>query len=130
MEDNKSFIDDLGIDAFEANIKIAFLAVISNSGELIYQTENWDISNQTKALLNLIQDEKSIIIDGQNFVVVSTYSDGIIASSDSGMGHIILAPFQGGVLISYAMPQVDPNRVLDFLKTYTLRLIGKLKVSK
>ena len=126
MDDIKSFIEDLGIAAFEANIKIAGLAVVSNSGELIHHTENWDISNQTDALLNLLKGEKSIIIQGYNFIVVKANNDGIIATSESGMGHIILAPFQKGILISYAMPQANPNEALDFLKHYVLGLNSKI----
>lgn len=126
MDDIKSFIEDIGIAAFEANIKIAGLAVVSNSGELIYHTENWDISNQIDALLNLLKGEKSINIQGQNFIVVKANNDGIIATSESGMGHVILAPFQKGILISYAMPQADPNEALDFLKHYVLGLNSKI----
>ena len=126
MDDIKSFIEDLGIAAFEANIKIAGLAVVSNSGELIHHTENWDISNQTDALLNLLKGEKSIIIQGQNFIVVKANNDGIIATSESGMGHVILAPFQKGILISYAMQQADPNKALDFLNHYVLGLNEKI----
>lgn len=126
MDDIKSFIEDLGIAAFEANIKIAGLAVVSNSGELIHHTENWDITNLINALLNLQKGEKSIIIQGQNFIVVKANHDGIVATSESGMGHVILAPFQKGILISYAMPQADPNEALDFLKQYALRLNEKI----
>jgi uncharacterized protein (AIM24 family) len=126
MDDIKSFIEDLGIAAFEANIKIAGLAVVSNSGELIHHTENWDISNQTDALLNLLKGEKSIILQGHNFIVVKANNDGIIVTSESGMGHVILAPFQKGILISYAMPQANPNEALDFLKHYVLGLNSKI----
>ncbi|MFX0010537.1 MAG: hypothetical protein ACFE9R_09495 [Candidatus Hermodarchaeota archaeon] len=126
MDDVKNFIEDIGIAAFEANIKIAGLAVVSNSGELIYYTENWEISNQIDALLNLLKGENSIILQGQNFIVVKANNDGIIATSESGMGHVILVPFQKGILISYAIPQADPNEVLDFLKQYVMGLNSKI----
>jgi hypothetical protein len=126
MDDVKSFIEDIGIAAFEANIKIAGLAVISNSGELIYYTENWDISTQIDSFLNLLKGEKSIIIQGQKFIVTKANNEGIIASSESGMGHVILVPFQKGVLISYAIPKANPNEALDFLKHYVLGLNSKI----
>jgi hypothetical protein len=126
MNDIKSFIGDLSIDAFEANIKIAGIAVVSDSGKLIYQTENFDISNQTKAILNLFEGERSIILNGHTFLVVGINKTGIIATSESGMGHIIIVPFQGGVLLSYAMPKADPAQALNFLKNYAMRLNGVL----
>ncbi len=39
----KSIIDDIGIKAFENSVNIASLAVISDSGELVYQTTNMDL---------------------------------------------------------------------------------------
>ncbi|KKM90317.1 hypothetical protein LCGC14_1239790, partial [marine sediment metagenome] len=39
---------------------------------------------------------------------------------------VIFVPFQGGVLVSYAMPQADPPKALTFLKTYTNELNGKV----
>jgi hypothetical protein len=126
MDDIKNFIDDLGITAFETNIKIAGVAVVSDSGNIIFQTENWDITNQTKTILSVIKGERSIALNGAKFSVVETTTDGIIASSESGMGHIIFAPFEEGVLVSYAMPQADPSKALVFLKSYAMRLNGKI----
>ncbi|NHJ24982.1 MAG: hypothetical protein EAX89_10425 [Candidatus Lokiarchaeota archaeon] len=126
MVDIKNFIDDLGIDAFETNIKIAGVAIVSDSGRLVFQTDNWDISNQTKAILKVIKGEQSIVLNGAKFLVTAMNNNGIIASNESGMGHTIFVPFQGGVLVSYAMPQADTSKALDFLKGYALKLNGKL----
>jgi hypothetical protein len=126
MDDIKNFIDDLGIDAFEANIKIAGIAVVSNSGNIIHQTDNWDLKKHTKKILNVIKGERAIDLNGNNFSVNKKSSKGIIATNERGMGHVIIAPFQGGVLVSYAMPQANPSNVLNFLQTYATRLNGKI----
>lgn len=126
MDELKSIVDDLGIVAFEANIKIAALAVVSNNGTLIYQTSNWDLNNQTGTILNVFKGEKSFVLSDVKYSVVETTSEGIIGSSNSGMGHVIIVPFQGGLLVSYAMPQADPRKALSFLKTHSMKLNGKL----
>ena len=126
MVEIKNFIDDLGITAFEANIKLAGLAIISDSGDLIHQTDNWNLRNQTGTIINVINGEKTFDISGGKFSVIETNSDGIIASSDSGMGFIIFALFQGGVLLSYAMPNADPSLALTFLKNNAMRLNGQI----
>ena len=126
MDEIKKIIDELGIDALESNTKIAGVAVVSDSGNIIFQTDNWDLTNQTNIILNVIKGARSFVLNDGEFSVVETTTEGIIGTNDSGMGHIIFAPFQGGVLVSYAMPQADPPKALAFLKTYAIRLNGKV----
>jgi len=126
MDEIKKLIDELGIDALESNTKIAGVAVVSDSGNIVFQTDNWDLTNQTNIILNVIKGARSFVLNDGEFSVVETTTEGIIGTNDSGMGHIIFAPFQGGVLVSYAMPQADPPKALAFLKNYAMRLNGKL----
>jgi len=126
MDEIKKIIDELGIDALESNTKIAGVAVVSDSGNIVFQTDNWDLTNQTNIILNVIKGARSFVLNDGEFSVVETTTEGIIGTNDSGMGHIIFAPFQGGVLVSYAMPQADPPKALAFLKIYAMRLNGKV----
>ena len=126
MDEIKKIIDELGIAALEANTKIAAVAVVSDSGDLVFQTDNWDLTNQTNIILNVIKGDRSFVLNDGEFSVVETTTEGIIGTNDSGMGHVIFAPFQGGMLVSYAMPQADPPKALDFLKSYAMRLNGKV----
>jgi len=126
MDEIKKIINELGIDALESNTKIAGVAVVSDSGNIVFQTDNWDLTNQTNVILNVIKGDRSFVLNDGEFSVVETTTEGIIGTNDSGMGHIIFVPFQGGVLVSYAMPQADPPKALAFLKTYAIRLNGKV----
>ena len=126
MDEIKKIIDELGIDALESNTKIAEVAVVSDSGNIVYQTDNWDITNQTNVILNVMKGDRSFVLNDGEFSVVETTTAGIIGTNDSGMGHIIFAPFQGGVLVSYALPRADPPKALVFLKSYAMRLNGKV----
>lgn len=126
MDEIKNIIDDLGIASLESNTKIAGVAVMSDSGNIVFQTDNWDLTNQTNIILNVIKGDRSFILSDGEFSVVETTTEGIIGTNDSGMGHVIFVPFQGGVLISYAMPQADPPKALAFLKTFAMRLNGKV----
>lgn len=126
MTDIKSIVEDIGIKALENSVKIASLAVISDSGELIYQTSNMDLTNQTQVILNVIHGEKSFNLNGMTFLVEKATNKGIIATEDKGMGHILIISFQGGFLISYAMPQADVESVFSFLKSNLVSLNGIL----
>ena len=126
MDEIKKIIDELGIAALETNIKIASVAVMSDSGSIIFQTENWDLSNQTNNILNAIKGARSFVFNNLEFSVVETTPEGIIGTNNDGMGHVIIAPFQGGILVSYAMPQANPLKALSFLKSFAMRLNGKV----
>jgi len=126
MDEIKNIINDLAINALETSIKIAAVAVVSDSGNLVIQTENWDLNNQTNIILNVIKGERSFVLSNVKYSVVENTTEGIIGTNDSGMGHIIIVPFQGGVLVSYAMPQANPPKALLFLKNFAMRLNGKL----
>ena len=126
MEEIKAIIDELGINALETNTKIAGVAVMSNLGKVIIQTSNWDLTKETNIVLTVIKGASSFNLSGTDFNIVEKTTEGIIATNNRGMGHIIFAPFQGGVLVAYAMPRADPLKALSFLKTYTMRLNGKV----
>ena len=126
MDEIKKLIDELGITTFEANMKIAGFAVVSDSGKVVFQTDNWDLTNQTNMIFNIIKGDHSFFLNDVEFSVVETTAEGIIGTADSGMGHVIFTPFQGGVLVSYAMPRADPHSTLSFLKTFAMRLNGKV----
>lgn len=126
MDEIKDIIDDLGISTLENNLKIAGFAVVSDSGNIVFQTKNWDLTNQTSIILNVIKGDRSFVLSDLEFSVVETTDEGIVGTNESGMGHVIFTPFQGGVLVSYAMPQADPPKALSFLKTFAMRLNGKV----
>ncbi|MEJ2249023.1 MAG: hypothetical protein P8Y70_03495 [Candidatus Lokiarchaeota archaeon] len=126
MEKIKDIIDDIGNAALEENTKIASLAIISNSGKVIHQTKNFDLTNQTDVILDIINGDNQFILNNSEFDVTYTSSEGIIGTNKNGMGYVIILPFQGGVLVSYVMPKADPIEALNFLKTYTKRLNGKV----
>jgi hypothetical protein len=126
MDEIKSIIDDLGIAALETSIKIAAVAVVSDSGKLIMQTENWDLTNQTNIILNIIKGERSFVLNNVKYTVVSYTPEGIIGTNENGMGHVLFVPFQGGILVSYAMPQANPPKALNFLNNFAMRLNRKI----
>jgi len=128
MEEIKKIIEDLGIEAFESSMNIAGLAVMSDSGKLVFQTENWDLTKQTKSIMAVINGDSSLEISGTCFSVSQATPEGIITTNEAGMGHIIIVPFQGGFLLSYAMPHADAENVIKFLKTHVVKLNGKIEL--
>jgi hypothetical protein len=127
MDEIKKIVDEISNASLEANIKIAALAILAKSGKIVHQTKNFDLANQITSILNAVKGGTSFILNNLKFIVIGNPSGGIIGTNKDGMGHIIIIPFQGGVLVSYAMPQADPTKALEFLKTFTIKLNGKMQ---
>jgi hypothetical protein len=125
MSEIKKLIDDIGILSFENNMKIAGFAVLSDSREIIYQTENWDVSKYLDLFFDAIKGVNSIKINNTEFNIAKTSDDGFIATTSQGMGYIIIIPFKGGVLAAYALSGANPDNIMAFLKPYVIELQKK-----
>ncbi|TFF94348.1 MAG: hypothetical protein EU543_01485 [Promethearchaeota archaeon] len=126
MEDIKKIMEELGIESLEKNINLAGLVIVNESQELIYQTSNWDLPDLQSALSDIKKGEDSFKLNTLDFKIVERSSEGIIATNLNSMGHILYVPFQGGILLSYAMPQADLKKAIEFLKQYAKKLKGKI----
>jgi hypothetical protein len=126
MDKIKEIIEDLSVAALEENTKIAGASVISDSGEVIYQTENFDLRNQGNILVNVMNGESSFSLNNYRYTVIESSSDGIIAENDGGGGFIIIVPFQGRFLVAYSLPGSNARENLSFLKSFGNKIENKL----
>ena len=109
------------------------IAIISKSGALITQTENWDISKDLDTINELLQTKlelgqkgmSSISIQGIKYMIVENTEERKIGTNITGKGHIIIAPVPiggTGALICYINPQVGPRDALFAVQSYALKL--------
>ena len=63
MDEIKNIVDDIGIAAFEANTKIAGIAVVSDLGNIVFQTENFDLTNHSDFISNVINGDLSFVFN-------------------------------------------------------------------
>lgn len=121
-----SLMEDIANAAFETNVKIASLGLISKSGQVLYQTQNWDLSTQTKVILDVVKGNKKMVLNSLPLTVTSTDPTRIVATNNMGMGSIVILPFQSGILVSYVMPGANPDAAIDFLVPY-VKKIGEIQ---
>jgi len=126
MKEIKSIVDDIGIEAFESNTNIAALAVVSDDGKLIYQTKNWDVANDLQSILDAVKGEKTIILSQSEYDIIETHPNGLIGKNSAGKGYIFILFFEGGILLSYALPQANPSVCFSFLSSKVESLNGKI----
>jgi len=109
------------------------VAIVSQSGSLITQTENWDISGDLSIINELLQTKlelgqkgmSSITIQGIKYMLVENTEERKIGTNITGEGHVIIAPVPiggNGALICYINPQVGPRDALFACQSAALRL--------
>jgi len=131
MSEIEGIIDDL----LNEEQNIFGVAIISKDGNLITQTENWDVSNDLN-LLNELLGQKlelgakgitSLAIQGIKYMVVENTEERKIGTNITGKGHLIICPIPiggTGALIAYINPRVGPRDALFTIQEYAKKLIG------
>jgi len=125
----ETIIDEL----LNAEENIFGVAIISKSGSLITQTQNWDISSDLdkvnailKAKLKLGQRGiPNISLQGIKFMIVENTEERKIGTNITGKGHVIIAPIPiggTGALICYINPQIGPRDALFTVQSFALKL--------
>ncbi len=109
------------------------IAIISKSGDLLTQTENWNLTNnlsQINELLNqkLELGEKgitSITIQGIKYMIVENTEERKIGTNITGQGHLIICPIPiggTGALVCYINPRIGPRDALFNVQEYAKKL--------
>ncbi len=129
MSEIEAIIDDL----LNEESNIYGVAIISKDGNLITQTENWDLTNDL-SLINELLNQKlelgqkgisSIIIQGIKYMIVENTEERKIGTNITGKGHLIICPVPiggTGALVCYINPQAGPRDALFATQEYALRL--------
>ena len=109
------------------------VAIISKSGLLITQTENWNISGDLEMINKLLNTKlelgqkglTSLSIQGIKYMIVENTEERKIETNITGKGHIIIAPIPiggTGALMCYINPQITPRDALFAVQNYALKL--------
>ena len=125
----ESIIDEL----LSEEQNIFGVAIISRSGSLITQTQNWNLSNDLDKVNELLGTQlalgqkgmSSITIQGIKYMIVENTEERKIGTNITGKGHIIVAPVPiggTGALVCYINPQIGPRDALFTVQSYALKL--------
>ncbi|MHA1349823.1 MAG: hypothetical protein ACTSPZ_03180 [Promethearchaeota archaeon] len=126
----ESIIDDL----LSEEQNIFGVALISKSGTIITQTENWDLSNDLGTINELLGSKlelgqrgmTSLTIQGIKYMMVENTEERKIGTNITGKGHVIIAPIPvggTGALICYINPQAGPRDALFTVQSKSLKLV-------
>ena len=108
------------------------VAIVKQDGNLLTQTENWNLSDdlfKEGGINELIQSDGgigAIVIQGIRYSIVENTPERKIGTNVTGKGHIIVCPIPiggKGALIVYINPAVSPRDVLFTVQEYAKRFM-------
>ena len=125
----ESIIDDL----LNEEQNVFGVAIISKDGNLITQTENWNIANDLGIINELLNQKlalgekgiSSITVQGIKYMIVENTEERKIGTNIMHKGHLIICPIPvggTGALVCYINPQAGPRDALFAVQEYALKL--------
>ncbi len=106
------------------------IAIVKKDGNLLTQTENWNVSEdlfKEGGINQLIKAEGgigAITVQGIRYSIVENTPERKIGTNVTGKGHVIVCPVPvggTGALICYVNPAVSPRDVLFTIQEYAKR---------
>ena len=91
------------------NPNITAIAILTLDGQVLYQTNNWNVVQDAPNLIAAWREKApSIYVQGIKYSTLSTTDERLVATNVSGMGHIIMATARyRALLMAYVTPQGD-----------------------
>jgi len=122
--------ENLIFDLLDSEPSIFGCALIDSSGKILFQTENWDISQDLDQLKSVIAESQKP--DGKNpgtisimklsYMIIEFIPERIIATNVMKKGHIIIAPSKKATLVTFIDPTKGPRDVLFVIQNFARKL--------
>lgn len=128
-EEIEAIIDEL----LNQETNIFGVAIIDKDGNLITQTENWNIATDLDSINELLNQKlelgakgiSSLTVQGIKYMIVENTEERKIGTNITGKGHLIICPVPiggTGALVCYINPQAGPRDALFATQEYALKL--------
>ena len=119
-------VEKLVFELLDADQTIGGVCVIDGSGNIVFQTENWDLSSDAAKILQLDESASTASILGVRYMIVENVPERIIGTNVTGKGHVIICPAgANGKVVCYIVPEAGPRDALFNVMTYSGK-IGEL----
>jgi hypothetical protein len=116
--------DEIFKNLVSVNNTIGALAVLDNSGNVMYATQNWKV-NGGELINSWRNKDPAVSIQSVKYSTLSVTEERLIATNVGGKGHIVMSTVgDKGIVIAYVTPQGDPGgsyadicRAADMIKS-------------
>jgi hypothetical protein len=101
--------DEIFKNLISGNNTIGAMAVLDNSGKVVYATQNWKV-NGGELINSWRNKDPSVSIQSVKYSTLSVTEERLIATNVGGKGHIVMSTIgDKGIVIAYVTPQGDPG---------------------
>lgn len=109
----------------QSESSILAIAIIDNSSNIVYTTDNWDISAEVKMISSgwVTQKLPAITISGVKYMTLQVSEIDLVATNITGQGHIVGVKDEQIKVIAYIQPEGDMKGAIVEL-TRGLRAMG------
>jgi hypothetical protein len=102
------------------------IGIIDGSGNIVWQTENWDLTPDAAGFLDAWNNNKSSVnVQTIKYMIVENTPERLIGTNVTGKGHIIGVSAGNAKILCYINPVIGPREALQDIQLQALK-IGKL----
>jgi predicted regulator of Ras-like GTPase activity (Roadblock/LC7/MglB family) len=102
-------VDEIFKNLVSVNSTIGAMAVLDNSGKVVYATQNWKV-NGNELINSWRNKDPAVSIQSVKYSTLSVTEERLIATNVGGKGHIVMSTVgDKGIVIAYVTPQGDPG---------------------
>ena len=120
--------ENIGNNLMEIMPSIYAIAIIDKNNDMIYSTDNWDISSDIESICSSWDSMKApfITISGIKYTMLECEIDSLVATSLRGQGHIVGCKDEERRIITY----VEPNGDIKAAIVEISRILAKIRSKK
>lgn len=120
---------DVYTKAYESSgKKIQAFGVITSSGQVLWQSSNWDLTADAASLVAAVRNKSSSVTQNQvKYSTLQSRPDSLVARSVAGHGILILARIDDEKWVcAWASPDASPDQVYVDVDRAARALKGKI----
>lgn len=102
--------------------------VISESGEVLWQSDNWDLQNDAQSLISAVKNEATSVKQNEvKYSTIRTTPESLVARNVQGNGTLVLAKIEDGKwAVAWAAKDAAPDGIYVDVDRAAKSLKGKV----
>jgi len=129
----ENIMSDPVLDAYtkaynDSGKMIQAFGVITGDGQVLWQSENWDLSAEAKSLVSAVTSRAASVIQNEvKYSTLRTSPESLVARNTSGNGTLVLAKIEGDKwVVAWAAKEAAPDGIYVDIDRAAKSLKGKM----
>lgn len=112
----------------DSNEMVQAFGVLSESGEVLWQSDNWDLQSDAQSLISAVKNEATSVTQNEvKYSTIRTTPESLVARNVQGNGTLVLAKIENGKwVVAWAAKDAAPDGVYVDVDRAAKSLKGKV----